>query len=590
MTGQSLTLTALGKYTLIASLAEGGMAKVYLGLMAGPAGFNKLLVIKVLNRDDAAHRDEDNLQLFWDEARLAARVIHPNVVHTYEVGEIDGRYFLAMEYLDGQAYRTLQIRMQKDGLPPCEELRIIAETARGLHYAHELKGFKGEPLGVVHRDVSPQNVFITYDGQVKLLDFGIAKSDDSGHKTQVGVIKGKLDYIAPEQLSGDKVDARADIFSLGAMLWEALSGRRFAGGRAVAEVKKVHARVTGGEPKLRVIAPDVPEELVRIVDRAIALDPQQRWADAGAMADALDAYIVSTGHRPGAKALSEAMNRLFADERRIMHKLIEQQIEANAEHPVSATTGILPHLASSYTMTRSGAPDPDISIAPSAIGSVATIAAPPPKPVASNMRLIVAVLAGAAATAATAAALLLFAPQTPRPVATVVAPASAMLEKAVPSQAPRQGNDSPNALAPSPDGVEAQGKATVLISLRATPADARVTLDSSEVAVPFSGEFRRGGEAHNLEATAKGYEPFRKLISFNSDQSIDIVLQTAHGKRRRPGVRAAEPAAPIPVAGLPTPVAPAPVAKPAPGADLDFVKPAADPSEIDTANPFAKKP
>ena len=219
------------------------MAKVYLGLMAGPAGFNKLLVIKVLNRDDANAGSEDNVQLFWDEARLAARVIHPNIVHTYEVGEVDGRYFLAMEYLDGQSYRTLQGRMVRSPLGPCEELRIISETARGLHYSHDLKDFKGEPLGVVHRDVSPQNVFITYDGQVKLLDFGIAKTYDAGHKTQVGVIKGKLDYIAPEQLSGDDVDHRADIFALGIMLWEAVTGQRFAGGRKIAEVSKIRVMV-----------------------------------------------------------------------------------------------------------------------------------------------------------------------------------------------------------------------------------------------------------------------------------------------------------------------------------------------------------
>jgi len=589
MAEQGLKLTALGKYTLIASLAEGGMAKVYLGLMAGPAGFNKLLVIKVLNRDEATEGSEDSVQLFWDEARLAARVIHPNIVHTYEVGEVEGRYFLAMEYLDGQSYRVLQARMGKAGLPPREELRIISETARGLHYAHELKDFKGEPLGVVHRDVSPQNVFITYEGQVKLLDFGIAKTYDSGHKTQVGLIKGKLDYIAPEQLSGDDIDARADIFALGVMLWEAVTQKRFAGGRKVAEVTKIHARLTGGEPKLRAVKPDVPEALARIIDRAIALDPANRWPDAGALADALDAYIVSTGHRPGAKPLSEAMNALFSEERRVMHKLIDQQIEANAARPLSGTTGILPHIGAGGSLTSSSGRDLEMTASSASVGIPVVGNAGAPGAKSSNNRLVGAVIAGAVAAAI---ALLLFAPGKGTEPAGSAAVPVVQENSATAAQPSDTVDTNPPARLP---GQETAAKATVLISLRTFPADARVTLDGAELPVPFSGEFRRSPELHHLEATAQGHEPYRKLIKFETDQTIDIVLEQTLLRARRPGQRGGPGTnAPPPVTSAPVPApepSPTPVTKPVvPGGDIDFVKPRPKPSDIDTANPYAKKP
>jgi eukaryotic-like serine/threonine-protein kinase len=584
---QSPKLTTLGKYHLIASLAEGGMAKVYLGLMAGPAGFNKLLVIKVLKGGETAGSEED-LQLFWDEARLAARVIHPNVVHTYEVGEVDGRYFLAMEYLDGQSYRTLQNRMPNHGLPLCEELRIVSETARGLHYAHELKDFKGEPLGVVHRDVSPQNVFVTYDGQVKLLDFGIAKTYDAVYKTKVGVIKGKLDYISPEQLSGDSVDHRADIFALGVLLWEAVTGARFAGGRTVAEVAKIHTRLTGGEAKVREVKPDLPEALALIIDRAIALEPAQRWPDAGALADALDAYIESTGSRPGAKSLSEVMNATFAEERRKMHKLIDQQIEAAANQAPDGTTGSLPQLGVRNTITPSGmreTVDPSLD---GGSGHGMPVSAQPAQPAASHRRVLGVAIALAVAALLAVMWLVPRDPSDPRvndvsSVASVKEPPAAQAP-AGPSEVPKAPEPAPSAQPP-----DASAKATVIINLRTLPVDARVTLDGAEVPAPFSGEFLRGTELHHLEATAQGYEPYKKFIDYSRDQSIEIVLQEAQVSRSRRGSgrgrRNDSPSVPAAV----QPVAPPPVPAPAPGARIEVVKPRIKPAEIDVANPYVKQ-
>jgi serine/threonine protein kinase len=341
--GNNQDRNSLGKYQLIASLGQGGMAKVYLALVAGPAGVNKLMVVKVL-QNDTLTGPEGGVALFWDEARLSTRLVHPNIVHTYEVGEVDGSYFLAMEYLDGQTYRVLQARASQDPLPLHEALRILSEVARGLHYAHELRDFHGEPLGVVHRDVSPANVFLTYDGQVKLIDFGIAKTRDADHETRVGLIKGKLNYIAPEQLRGDPLDRRADVFALGILLWEAIAGRRFAGGPGVTEVAKVHARIKGDEPNVRVVKPGIPEELAAIVDRAIALDRDQRFADAISFADALDTYIENTGQRPSAKSLSAWMHSLFAQDRAAMHKVIEERVQGILQHSPAANVSDLPVL------------------------------------------------------------------------------------------------------------------------------------------------------------------------------------------------------------------------------------------------------
>src|SRR5215472_7080887 len=189
----------LGRYELIAILGHGGMADVYLAVSRGPAGFNKLIVIKRLRPDLAA--DPSFRDMFLDEARLAARLNHPNVVSTFEVGEEGSSIYLAMEYLEGQPLNLVVREASKKHVSLPEELyaRILADALMGLHYAHKLADYDGSPLRVVHRDVSPHNIFVTYDGQVKMLDFGIAKAESKATQTEVGVLKGKVAYMAPEQ-------------------------------------------------------------------------------------------------------------------------------------------------------------------------------------------------------------------------------------------------------------------------------------------------------------------------------------------------------------------------------------------------------
>jgi len=284
-----MPVTAFGKYNLIGKLGHGGMAEVYLAYVAGPAGFKKLVVIKRLHQ----HLEEEPgfLDMFLDEARLAARLNHPNVVQTHEVGEVDASHFIAMEYLEGQGLDRIRRYCTRNSIsfPAHLSARVASQALEGLHYAHELKDFDSTPLDVVHRDVSPQNVFVTYEGLVKLLDFGIAKAATHVVETRTGVVKGKFAYIAPEQARGRPIDRRADLWSMGVVLWETLAGRRlFKGSNDLATLSET---LMGNIPSLEGVAPDVPEPLLRIVRKSLPRDRDQRYQDALEMKRALEAYL-----------------------------------------------------------------------------------------------------------------------------------------------------------------------------------------------------------------------------------------------------------------------------------------------------------
>ena len=213
------------RYEPIAQIGRGGMAEVLLTMVNAGGGVWRLEVLKRIWPELAT--DPDFVTMFLDEARLSLRLNHPNVVQTYEVLTNEGELAIAMEYLDGQPLTRVLNRLLRDSndLSLALRLRILTRVLAGLEHAHTLTDIDGSPLGVVHRDVSPQNVFVTYDGQVKLVDFGVAKTIAAAHQTRPGAIKGKLAYMAPEQLQSEAVDRRADLFSVGVMLWEMLSHR-----------------------------------------------------------------------------------------------------------------------------------------------------------------------------------------------------------------------------------------------------------------------------------------------------------------------------------------------------------------------------
>ncbi len=355
----------VGKYRIIAKLGEGGMAHVFLAVSHGPVGFSKLAVLKVVRPQLA--EDPEILRMFLDEARLAGRLNHANVVQTYEVGEEDGRYVLVMEYLEGQPLRALQRRTGEKGLsiPLPLQLKILVDALSGLHYAHELRDFDGTPLHLVHRDVSPHNIFVTYDGQVKVLDFGIAKAATSSQETKSGVIKGKVSYMAPEQFQSGIVDRRADIYSMGAMLWQTATGRRLWRGEP--EAKVLFAVANGEIPRPSDVQPGVPLELERICMRALAVDPSHRYPTAEHLQKDLRALASELSTTVSALELGAFVAREFATERRHLRERIEHQLSrTEAGSGVSLLNLHNPLLATGSSASRSR----------SALGS----GTPPPMP------------------------------------------------------------------------------------------------------------------------------------------------------------------------------------------------------------------
>lgn len=322
---QQMVNERIGRHELICLLGEGGMAEVYLAFSRGLADVKKLVVLKVIRRELA--RDKRFVTMFLDEARLATRLNHPNVVHSYEALEEDGRYVLSMEYLEGQSLFEVFQRIDLRYFPLEQHLWILTQVLAGLQYAHALPDYNGSPLGVVHRDVSPDNTFVTYDGEVKLLDFGIAKASGAVSVTNRGTFKGKLAYCAPEQLQGEECpDARADIFAVGVMLWEALAGRRIEVGDGYPQ--SAHIRVSGKDPRIREVRPDVVPALADMCDRAMALRPGDRYLSAVDFQRELERYLEESGKRVGRSQLAELMRGHFDIERRCIQKLIKDHLGA----------------------------------------------------------------------------------------------------------------------------------------------------------------------------------------------------------------------------------------------------------------------
>jgi eukaryotic-like serine/threonine-protein kinase len=316
----------LGRYRVLARLGQGGMGTIHLAVAFGLADFRKLLVVKELRRELTSN--ERFVEMFLAEAKLAARLDHPNIVQTLEAGQDaqDGeRYYLAMEFLDGQPLVEILKRVDAaQSIPNSLLIHILCEVLAGLHYAHELCDYDETPLRIVHRDVNPQNVFVTYHGHVKLVDFGIAKVIDSEMCTTAGVFKGKFPYAAPEQVNCQNVDRRADVFAVGVMLWEILAQRRFAPGHPTTQA--IDDRLAGAEPRISAVRPDLDPELAAICDHAMHVDPALRYATAAEFrADLLD-FLASRSEMQVNLTLADLMKREFSAERSAAHRVISSQV------------------------------------------------------------------------------------------------------------------------------------------------------------------------------------------------------------------------------------------------------------------------
>jgi serine/threonine protein kinase len=298
-------------YQILAKLATGGMAEIYLARSAGVAAVQRHVVLKRVLRDRAS--DLQFIRMFLDEARLVAQLQHPNIAQVYDVGKLGDSYFFTMEYVHGETVRALLARAHElHRSPPLGcVLAIAAGAAAGLHHAHTRIGIDGRPLDIVHRDVSPSNLMVGYDGSVKLVDFGVAKTADRVQETQSGAVKGKISYLSPEQARGQNVDARSDLFSLGIVLWELLAVDRLY--KYDNDFEAMSAIIHSPPPPPSSRRSDIPPELDALVLKALAKQPEDRYQTAEELAEAIEDVAVQTSSALSAASLARFTRELFGN-------------------------------------------------------------------------------------------------------------------------------------------------------------------------------------------------------------------------------------------------------------------------------------
>jgi eukaryotic-like serine/threonine-protein kinase len=573
-----MSATSIGKYRLLAAIGEGGMADVFLAVSSGLGDFEKLVVIKQLRETLA--EDPTFVQMFLDEARLAARLNHPNVVQTHEVVSDGWRHFIAMEYLEGVPYVRLARRKDRVSAPLALHLRVLCDALYGLHYAHELKDFDGQPLNVVHRDVSPQNLMLTYNGGVKLLDFGIAKAAFAVDQ-RPDDFKGKLEYMAPEQARLEDVDRRADIFGIGVMLWEAVARRRM-----YVRGEDKYAKLVGGQlPDLKEVRPDAPSRLAKICARAIAHNPAERYATAQDMATDLEEYLESTTQHVTNRDLGSYVSEKFARSREKMLGAIDAQLKALRSGeamgpPKALALSQFPEPFESEVpppVGYSDLPPPPEPGAPPPMGYGFVPAPPPPFNSYPPGESAPALASGPALPSlppqpygAPSLPPLDAAPRTgPRPFvfAFVALAAVALLfvggvvfmraRGHAPALAKRGGTSSAAASSPAPSAAGAPqaaksatpssvgaspppvaAAAEIDYTIKVTPASARIFVDGKEQPTnPAMGRVPRDGQMHTIRIEADGYEPKQEQVTFDRSILLSMELHAVSKSSRSSGTR-----------------------------------------------------
>jgi eukaryotic-like serine/threonine-protein kinase len=550
-------LHALGKYRLVAELARGGMGVVYLALMRGPGAFSKLLVLKELKPDLVD--DQAVVDMFMQEGRLAACLNHPNVVQTLEAGSDGKRHYIAMEYLDGQSLYRVLSRARRTGQPVPFELQgaILCSVLEGLAYAHGARDYEGNRLGIVHRDVSPHNVFIGYDGQVKVLDFGIAKAVTTSVETKTGILKGKVAYMAPEQAAGGVVDERTDLFSVGVMLWEAATGRRFWSGMGN-DMQILRALLRGNLDAVHDRATvELPEDVRAIVARATSFDPAARHASAPLLLEELRAALVRRGRLPSAADLGRFVEERFGDDRARLRAAIEAAM-SHGRGPVSGKFSVSSPIVvdaevPSLSMVFAEPTPSKMPVLWQATSAGSSISAALPSQLESEKPGSRPWVMGAAMGAVLAGALALIAGVVVlrRPSAASVAPTAAAPAPAVALAGAARADDR------APAGV-------VNVVIRASPSFARIFIDRSLVVEnPFVTTMTKDGATHFVHVEAEGYLP--QDSSFEASGNATIVLALDPRKTparwapvaRAPAVTSTSTSAPSSTANVAPPASPA---------------------------------
>lgn len=401
--------STLGRYEILMPVARGDMATVWAARLVGTRGFQKLVAIKTIL--PALSDDPDFEAMLLDEARLAARIRHPHVVEIVDLGEENEWLYLVMEWVNGETLATISKRAKaKGGIALPLLLRILSSACAGLQAAHDLKNDAGELVGLVHRDISPQNIMVSYEGIVKIVDFGVAKASDRAHQTGIGgIMKGKVPYLSPEQLDGKSIDRRSDLFSLGVIAYSLVSGRHpFRGETDKATMHNIESRAP---VPLNELVPDVDPRLAAIIGRALEKNPDDRFPDAAAMQRELEATLRELGASVTdgdvAAYVRELLSDLMDDRNKALARAIEgADVRANssppsprrpkpvvASGPLPATfEGILP-----VALDAAGEPSPELRLTAVAPLTVTSRGRQSPLP---RLLIVLAVLAAGAAAAA----------------------------------------------------------------------------------------------------------------------------------------------------------------------------------------------
>ncbi len=352
----------LDRYELLCVLAQGGMGTVWLARMTGKLGFERMVALKTILQTYS--NDRQFGAMFLDEAKIAAQIDHENVARILEIGEDRGVLYYAMELIDGESLRKLyrDVRAANTVFPMGVALRIVADACGGLHATHELHGDDGQPLGVVHRDVSPQNLLVSIRGTTKLIDFGVAKANARrSEATEAGTLKGKIEYMAPEQARGEPLDRRADVYALGAVLYELLAGRPVRDTDEGKQLAALHDLMTG--VPYAPLPGNVPDLVRNIVDRALAREPQHRFASAEELRRALEQAMLATGQTATADDVATVLAHFSRERTAKRRDAIERALRAATDGRVNAATLVAP-------LSARGMPVPPGAGQPPGFGSV----------------------------------------------------------------------------------------------------------------------------------------------------------------------------------------------------------------------------
>ena len=489
---------------------------------------------------------------------LLRALMHPNIVQTNEIGSEGRRNFLVMEFLDGRSLHCVLRKVARaGGLPLGGHLRVLAEALHGVHHAHLLRDFDDRPLGIIHRDVSPPNIFVTFDGQAKVMDFGIAKAIDSSLETRMGVLKGRVAYMAPEQALGRAIDHRADVYSVGVMIWEAAAGRRLWPG--MADIEILSRLLREGPPSLRSVCSDASEELHAICHRAMSLDPDHRYSSAAELLTDLEAHLGVRGDSMTMREVGALVAAVFADERQRMNSVVEEAVvqarKGRKALPIprlnldSSTSSDGPSLRNTkpsaqpfFTAERqafnvvpevtplalgpSSARDPKLasdrnSLLP--VDATYPIGAPGHRRYASTVLAAVAALVGG---------FLIMAISPHGSTANVQRDPSATALASVGRQ------DSGRDLVASPPQVPQQE--VVGVEVHATPSSALIAIDGTAVlGNPFFALYPKDAKNHDIVVYASGFDPQHRTVTFGGDVVINFHLEPRLASRAPSSVQPA---------------------------------------------------